>query len=224
MKISISKAILIAAAILLCTVQPAQAQQKIISPSPTRPEVPEVSVFISGNYFGPKLNEVNSVYNTIENEYALPSEIDFKNYYFILAGLRFSPTNQHAVQAEFGGSILKSPQKGSTNFLQEYYGGGSYLLSLPVSTAFIYAGGGLGCVWLNTERTYASRLGVAQVNAQLGQIHGILGIEFFTQSGVSISFEGRYSYATAISPLRSDLDFTLKGISGGIQIGVPIIM
>ena len=72
----------------------------------------------------------------------------------------------------------------------------------------IYGGGGLGYIWLNTQRTYTTRPGVAQVNAQLAQLHGLVGIQFFAQSGVSFSLEGRYNYATTISPIRADLDFT----------------
>ena len=88
----------------------------------------------------------------------------------------------------------------------------------------IYGGGGLGYIWLNTQRTYTTRPGVAQVNAQLAQLHGLFGLQFFAQSGVSFSLEGRYNYATTVSPLRADLDFTMKGFAGGIQIGIPIIM
>jgi len=86
----------------------------------------------------------------------------------------------------------------------------------------IYGGGGLGYIWLNTQRTYGTRLGVVTVNGQLVQIHGILGIEFFDPSGVSFALEGRYSNATTVSPTRADLDFTIKGIDVGIRIGVPI--
>ena len=84
-------------------------------------------------------------------------------------------------------------------------------------------GGGLGYLWLNTQRTYIALPGVAQVNAQLAQLHGMIGIEFFTSSGVSLALEGRYIYAATVSPTRADLDFTMKGITGGIQIGIPIV-
>jgi hypothetical protein len=77
---------------------------------------------------------------------------------------------------------------------------------------------------LNTQRTYTTRLGVAAVNAQLAQLHALFGLQFFEPSGVSFSLEGRYNYATTVWPQRADLNFTMKGISAGIQIGVPINM
>lgn len=88
----------------------------------------------------------------------------------------------------------------------------------------IYGGGGLGYVWLNTQRTYNTRLGIAEVNGQLAQLHALFGLEFFEPSGVSFSLEGRYNYATTVRPQRADLNFKMKGMAGGIQIGIPIIM
>jgi hypothetical protein len=224
MKASISMLILLVVVSLIIPQSLVWGQQKPITLSPQKSVVPTVSIFVAGNYFGPKLTGINAAYSTIESNFALPSGTDFKNYYFVLAGVRISPTNGEAIQAEVGGSVLKSPKGNSTNFLQEYYGGGSYILSLPISTFSIYGGGGLGYIWLNTQRTYTARLGVAQVNAQLAQLHGLFGIQFFQQSGVSFALEGRYNYATTILPLRADLDFTLKGFAGGIQVGIPIIM
>ncbi len=224
MKISVSALVPLLVVIVIIPQVSLWGQQKSTALSSQNSVVPTVSVFVAGNYFGPKFTGVDAVYNTIESNYSLPSGTDFKNYYFVLAGVRFSPTNGQALQAEFGGSVLKSPENNSTNFIQEYYGGGSYILSLPISRISIYGGGGLGCIWLNTQRTYTTSQGVAQVNAQLAQLHGLVGIQFFAQSGVSFALEGRYNYATTISPIRADLDFTQKGFAGGIQIGIPIIM
>jgi len=196
-------------------------QPKTASPATT---VPSLSLFVAGNYFGPKLTDVNTVYQTIEKNFSLPAGNDFKNYYFLLTGLRFSPSAAQAIQGEFGITASRTPKDNSTNFLQIYYGGGSYIISLPLPMVSIYAGGGAGYYWLNTQRTYTTRIGVARVNAQLAQLHGILGIEFFDPSGVSFSLEGRYNYAITTVPKRADLNFTMKGIAAGIQIGVPIIM
>ncbi len=189
-------------------------------------KIPTLSIFIDGSYYGPKLNEINDEYRSIENIYSLPAGNDFKNYYFVLVGVRFTPENAQgqSVQGEFGGSILKSAKDNSTNFLRLYYTGGSYIFSRPVSIVSVYGGGGLGYLWLNTQRTYTSNLGVATVNAQLAELHGMLGIEYFNSSGVSFALEGRYTYATTILPQRADLDFTLKGITAGIRIGIPLLM
>ncbi len=224
MKAPTSVLILFAIASLILSQSLVWGQQRSVTFSPQKPAVPLVSVFIAGNYFEPKFTGVNAVYNTIESNFSLPAGTDFKDYYFTLAGVRISPTKWQAIQAEFGGSVLKVSQDNSTNFLQEYYGGGSYILRLPISAISLYGGGGAGYIWLNTQRTYTTRLGVAQVNAQLAQLHGLFGVEFLEQSGVSISLEGRYNYATTVLPLRADLDFTLKGFAGGLQVGIPIIM
>ncbi|HTR81476.1 MAG TPA: hypothetical protein VMM58_07575 [Bacteroidota bacterium] len=224
MKATFPASILFLITMILIPLSPLWGQQKTVMPQSQKSSAPTVSFFVEGNYFGPKFAEVNAVYSTIENNLSLPAGTDFKNYYFVLAGVRFSPSNTQAIQGEFGGSVLKTVKDNSTNFLQEYYGGGSYILSFPLPMISVYAGGGLGCVWLNTQRTYSTRLGVAEVNAQLAQMHGIVGLEFFNPSGVSFALEGRYNYATTISPRRADLDFTLKGIAGGIRIGVPIIL
>ena len=78
-------------------------QQKSIALSPQKSVVPTVSVFVAGNYFGPKFTGVNAVYNTIESNFSLPSGTDFKNYYFVMAGVGISPTNGQALQANLEG-------------------------------------------------------------------------------------------------------------------------
>jgi hypothetical protein len=196
-----------------------QKQTPVIQP---KVGVSPLTIFVSGSYFGPKFTDVNAVYQVIEHNLSLPAGNDFKSYYFVLTGVRFTPVNGQAVQGEFGGSVMKSAKDNSTNFLQLYYAGGSYIISLPLPMVSIYGGGGLGYLWLNSQRTYATRLGVATVNGQLVQFHGMLGIEFFDASGVSFALEGRYTNATTVSPIRADLDFTVKGIDAGIRIGVPV--
>jgi hypothetical protein len=194
-------------------------QTPVIQP---KAEISPLSIFFSGSYFAPKFTDVNAVYQVIEHNLSLPAGNDFKSYYFALAGVRFTPGNGQCVQAEFGGSVMKSAKDNSTNFLQLYYAGGSYIISLPLPMVSIYGGGGLGYLWLNTQRTYSTRLGVADVNGQLVQLHGMIGIEFFEPSGVSFALEGRYTNATTVSPTRSDLVFSMKGIDVGIRIGVPV--
>ena len=224
MKTSSSVLPLILLASLLIAPSITRGQQKQNLVIQQKSTTPALSLLIGGSYFGQKFADLNGVYTTLEQNLSLPAGSDFKNTYSVLAGLRFSPSSTQAVQGEFGGDVLKSVKDNSTNYLQMYYGGASYLLSLPIQSASIYGGGGVGYIWLNTQRTYSSRLGVAQVNAQLAQIHALFGLEFFDQSGVSFSLEGRYNYASTVRPQRADLNFTMKGMSAGIQIGVPIIM
>lgn len=195
-------------------------------PNPTvnnNSAIPDLSFFAEASYYGVKLPEVNAVYKTIEKNLLLPSGDDFKIPYFVLTGIRFSPSDAHAIRAEFGGSVLKAAKDTSSNFLQLYYTGGSYLYNLPLGVVSVFAGGGLGYIWLNTERTYITRSGVARVNGRLMQLHALFGVEFFTHSGVSFALEGQYAYATTVSPARSDLDMTIKGMSGGVRIGIPLI-
>ena len=223
MKKFISLTVLLLVLFLFVPALFAQVQQKqtpIIQPKPG--DAP-VTVFIAGDYFGQKFADVNTIYQSIEKNYSLPAGSDFKNYYFVMAGVRYTPTIGQSIQGEFGGSVWKAAKGNSTNFMQLYYSGGSYILRIPMQMLSIYGGGGLGYLWLNTQRTYIALPGVAQVNAQLAQLHGMIGIEFFTSSGVSLALEGRYIYAATVSPTRADLDFTMKGITGGIQIGIPIV-
>ncbi|MCL4510259.1 MAG: hypothetical protein M1470_04240 [Bacteroidetes bacterium] len=206
--------------LLLCPPQIAHAQRRVI---------PAVSVFVSGDYFAPKFDDVDAVYNTIEKNYFLPSGKDFKDYYSVMGGVRFSPVEQQWIQAELGASLFKSQvgnsirQTQSINFLQMYYAGGTYAVNLLVGRVSFFIGAGLGYVWLNTQRTYSGQLGIAQVSGNLFQLHGTGGIEFFHPTGVSFALEGGYSYATTPFPKRADLDFTLKGVTGGIKISVPLI-
>ena len=185
--------------------------------------IPDLSFFVEADYYGLKLPEVDAVYRTIERNLSLPKGNDFKIPYFVLTGIRFSPSDTHAIQAEFGGSVLKTAKDTSTNFLQVYYAGGSYLYNLPLGVVSVFAGGGLGYMWLATERTYITRPGVARVNGRLMQLHAMFGVEFYTHSGVSFALEGQYTYATTVSPARSDLDMTIKGMSVGVRIGIPLI-
>ena len=224
MKTSNSAIPLILLASLLIPLSLGWGQQKQNLVVQQKSGVPALSFFVAGSYFGQKFSDLNAVYSSLERNLSLPSGSDFKNTYSVLVGLRVSPSNTQAIQGEFGGDVFKSVKDNSINYLQMYYTGGSYLLRLPISTAAIYGGGGLGYIWLNTQRTYSTRLGVAQVNAQLAQIHALFGLEFFDQSGVSFSLEGRYNYAATVRPQRSDLSFTMKGMAVGIQIGIPIVM
>ena len=224
MKTPITVLILLVVASLIISQSLAWGQQKPITLSPQKYTVPIVSIFVAGNYFGPKLTGINAVYNTLESNFCASPGDRFQELLFC-PGRRADQSHKRASDpGRIWREYSEVPESNSTNFLQEYYAGGSYILSLPISSVSIYAGGGLGCVWLNTQRTYTTNLGVAQINAQLAQLHGLCGIQFLEQSGVSFSLEGRYNYATTISPLRSDLDFTLKGFAGGIQVGIPIIM
>ena len=223
MKTSRSLLIYVFAALLLSPLSGlGQQKQSLVIQQKFAP--PVLSIGVGGSYVGQKLSDLNTVYGDLEKSLSLPSGKDFTNPYDILLWLRLAPSTTQAFQAEYGGSVLKSSAAKSTNFLQTYYGGGSYILSLPLSTASIYVGGGAGYLWLNSQRTYSTRVGVAQENAQLAQLHALFGLQFFNQTGVSLSLEGRYNYASTVRPTRSDLNFTMKGIAGGIQLGIPIIM
>ena len=118
---------------------------------------------------------------------------------------------------------MRTSKDTSTNFLQLYYTGGSYIYTVPIGMISVFAGGGLGYLWLSTERTYITRPGVARVNERLMQLHALFGVEFYNHSGMSFGLVGQYTYATTVSPARSDLDMTIKGVSGGIRIGIPLI-
>jgi hypothetical protein len=201
------------------------AQQKETPPR----VIPAVSFFISGNYFSPKLDDINAVYTTIEKNYYLPAGKDFKSYYSVTGGFKFSPVEQQTIRAEFGVSLYKSPlsssgsETQSTNFLQMYYAGGTYLVNFPFNRLSFFVGPGLGYLRLNTQRTYTDQSGVVHVNANLFQVHGTVGAEFFHPSGISFSLEGGYFYATTPYPRRSDINFTLRGITGGIKVSVPLV-
>jgi hypothetical protein len=188
-----------------------------------KPEIPTLSIFFDGLYYGPKFADVNAIYKTIEQNYSLPRGGDFNNVYNVITGVRFVPMTGQAMQGEFGFSVFKSTRDSSTNYLQLYSLGGSYIVSISLPLVSVYGGGGLSYLWLNTQRTYTTSNGVARVNAQLAQLHGLLGVEFFSHSGVSFALEGRYNYATTITPKRADLNFTLKGITGGVRIGIPLL-
>ncbi len=186
-----------------------------------RSTMPTVALIVGGNYFNPPFTNVDAVYSTIERNFILPTGSAFKSYYDVLAALRLSPVDGQSVQAEVSGSVLKMVKDNTTNYLQLYYLGGSYLVHFMTPVVVPYIGAGAGYEWLNTERSYSTRLGVARVNAQLAQVHGIVGAEYFTAEGVSLGLEARYEYATSIAPRRADLDITLKGITGGLRIGIP---
>lgn len=187
-----------------------------------RPTMPTLALIVGGNYFNPPYTNVDDVYSTIEHNYALPAGSAFKSFYNVLVAVRLSPVDGQSVQAEGSGTVLKMVKDNTTNYLQLYYLGGSYLIHFVTPVVAPYIGAGAGYEWLNTERAYATRIGVARVNSQLAQIHGIIGVEYFTAQGVSVGLEAQYAYATSVAPRRADLDFTLKGITGGLRIGVPL--
>jgi hypothetical protein len=212
---------------LFFTVQTGNAQQKPGRDS--KGGIPTLSFFLAGDYFSPKLTDVDAIFQTIEKNYSLPAGTDFKNYYSVLTGFRFAPVQQQSVQIEFGGSLSRSEPIGvlgdnrSASFMQLYYTGATYLFNPPVGPINIFVGGGLGYVWLNAQRSYAEQPGVARINAGLTQLHGIGGVEYVHPTGVTFSLEGGYSYAITLFPQRSDIDYTIKGFTAGIKLGVPIV-
>ncbi len=214
--------------LILFMIQPGYGQQKQ-SLSAGGKTVPAVSLFVSCDYFSPGFEEVDAIFRTIERNYLLPSGRDFKDYYNVLAGIRFAPVAQQSVQIEFGGSVFKSKSSGllgenqSASFIQMSYVGGTYLFGVPAGPISCFLGGGLGYVWLNAQRSYAIQPGIARINAGLTQLHGLGGVEYLDPTGVTFSVDAGYSFATTLFPTRGDANFTIKGITGGIKIGVPLI-
>ena len=208
---------------LLCSPGTGRAQE-----APRR-MIPAVSAFISADYFAPKFGDVDAAYAAIEKNYFLPAGNDFRSYYSVMGGVRFSPVQQQSLQAELGVSLYKSQlgnsirQTGSINFMQLYYLGGTYLVNFPVQRVSFFIGAGPGYMWLNTQRTYNVEPGVARVGAGLLQLHGTGGVEYYHPTGVSFGLEGGYYYASTPFPERADLDFTLKGFTVGIKVTVPIV-
>lgn len=209
--------------LFLCIPGFAQGQQKSDPAARPKPQTSSLSAFVQGNYFGPKLSDVNSVYSSIEQYYQLPAGHDFKGIYDVLVGVRYDLVPTQAVQGEFGFSILKAKHDSTSNYHQLFSAGGSYILKMGLDMVSIYGGGGVSYLWLNTERSYQTRLGIAHVNGQMVQLHALLGVEFLNPLGVSFALEGRYLYALTVSPKRSDLDFNLKGVTAGIRLGIPIL-
>jgi hypothetical protein len=181
-----------------------------------------VSLFVQGNYFGPKFSDINSVYRSIEQYYQLPAGKDFKGIYDVLVGVRYDILPSQAAQGEFGFSILKAKHGSTSNYHQLFSAGGSYIVKTDLKMISVYGGGGVSYLWLNTERSYQTQLGIAEVNGQMVQLHALLGVEFLVPSGISFAVEGRYLYAITVTPERSDLDINLKGIAAGIRMGIPL--
>jgi hypothetical protein len=208
---------------LLCSPWTGRAQE-----APRR-MIPAVSAFISADYFAPKFGDVNAAYAAIEKSYFLPAGSDFKSYYSLMGGVRFSPVEQQTLQAELGASLFKSQlgnsirQAGSINFMQVYYVGGTYLINFPVQRVSFFLGAGPGYMWLNTQRTYNGQPGVVKVEGNLFQLHGTGGVEYYHPTGVSFGLEGGYYYASTPFPQRADLDFTLQGFTVGFKVTVPIV-
>ena len=207
--------------LFLFTIQAGYAQQK--------QGIPAVSFFVAGDYFSPKFTNVDAVFQTIERNYSLPAGTNFKDYYDVLTGIRFAPVPQHSVQLEFGGSFFRSSSTGSVgdnrsaSYIQMYYSGGTYSYNIPVNSMNFFIGGGLGYIWLSAQRSYAVQPGVAEAKAGLTQLHGLVGAEYVTPSDVSIGLEVGYSYATTLFPQRSDVDFSINGVTAGLKLGVPIV-
>lgn len=210
---------------LVCLPPSVHAQQQEAAPR----MIPAVSVFISGDYFSPNFRDINAVYDAIEKNYYLPAGNSFKDYYSIMGGVRISPVEEQSIRLELGLSLFRSQlgnslaQTRSINFVQMYYFGGTYMVNFPVSPISFFVGVGPGYVWLNTERTYSGQPGTVTVGADLLQVHGIGGIEYFHPTGVSVALEGGYSYATTPFPHRADLDFTLQGFTAGVKVTVPLV-
>jgi len=191
--------------------------------------IPAVSFYVSGDYFSPNFKDVNAVYGTLGQVYSLPDGKDFKDYYTLNGGLKISPVEQQTIRLEASVSLYKS-QLGtpiyntkSINFLQMYYGGATYLVNFPFGRTAFFIGAGPGYVRLNTQRTYSDRAGVVRVNGNLFQLHATGGVDFYQSSGVAFGLEIGYAYATTPYTRSADLDFTLKGVTGGISITVPLV-
>lgn len=191
--------------------------------------VPLLSAFASASYFAPGLGDLDGVYRKIEHVHALPNGGDFKTYYTLSGGVRFAPTSLQFLELEGTGSIFKSKpslegvENPPTNYLRMYSVNGSYVVNFPVLRyLFLSIGGGVGYVWLHSERSYSSRA-IAHVNGELLELHSFLGGELFYLNGTSLMVRIGYSYATTMVPHHADCDFTLKGITIKAGFHVPIL-
>ena len=111
MKKFISLTVLLLVLFLFVPALFAQVQQKqtpIIQPKPG--DAP-VTVFIAGDYFGQNFADVNTIYQSIEKNYSLPAGSDFKNYYFVMAGVRYTPTIGQSIQGGIRRKRLESRQR-----------------------------------------------------------------------------------------------------------------
>jgi hypothetical protein len=200
------------------SIAPAQKKQEIKPKSSNQ----NFSLFISANYFGPALTDINAVYKTIEKNYLLHSGNDFNNIFTIVAGMEYTFSMRQSVQGEFGFGLMKTNKGASTNYLQLYSVGSTYMYSVPIiGMVSINGGFGVGHMWINTQRDYKSNAGKAYVNAKLAEVHVLLDIEYVNPNGVSFAVEGRYLFSTSLYPERSNLDFSANGIIGGIRVGIP---
>lgn len=194
------------------------AQQK----EPSGREVQALQGFVSAGYMRTPLGDVDRVFSIIERNYRTAQGKEFKTLYYFSTGLRYELQPGHIVRGELFGTVWKEIEDQSSNYLSSFDLAATYLYELSVPFVNVYGGAGFGYVWLNAQRTYSTHRGVATVETQLAEVHGVVGAVYRLHQNATVGIEGRYMIAETITPESRDHDIGFRGFTAGAVISFGI--
>jgi opacity protein-like surface antigen len=186
-----------------------------------KPDGVSVRIGVAGDYFAPKLNDLNDAYAAEEAMRSLPQGKEIKSFYLGRTALSLHFAKMHTLQLEGAMSYLKQCETPTTNYLRVYYGGGSYLISPFDFKVNPYAGVGCGVILFNAQRTYEEHVGISSLDHQ-AELHGIVGVDYNVASRWTLTLEGRYMHVPKLTFIRPAMELDISTFSVGIGIQYSI--
>lgn len=181
-----------------------------------------INVQIGGDYSLVKFDALNDHITTITKNFHLPESKSLRNYYFVYGGISFNIDEYNELRLLGGISLNKQKDSLSQNYLQIYKSSLAYLFHFPINSISIYAGPGIGMMFIRSETTYEQWNGSLLVNTKLLDATAIVGVDYTSANSMVIGIEGSYNYATTIYSSSTHLDFTIKGFQAGAKLTIPL--
>lgn len=181
-----------------------------------------INVQIGGDFSLVEFNGLNEHISKITKNYKLPVSKTLRNYYYVYGGVAVNVDEHNEIRLLGGISLNKQNDSLSQNYLQIYKCNLTYLFHYPINNISVYAGPGIGMMFIRSETTFEQWNGSLLVNTNLLDAVAIVGVDYTSSNSMVIGIEGNYNYATTIHSNTTHLDFTIKGFQCGVKLTLPL--
>jgi opacity protein-like surface antigen len=181
-----------------------------------------INVQIGGDFSLVKFTKLNDHIAMITKNFHLPESKSLRNYYYLYGGVSVNVDEHNELRLLGGISLNKQNDSLSQNYLQIYKCNLTYLFHYPINNISVYAGPGIGMMFIRSETTFEQWNGSLLVNTNLLDAVAIIGVDYTSSNSMVIGIEGSYNYATTIHSNTTHLDFTFKGFQVGVKLTIPL--
>lgn len=182
-----------------------------------------ISVGARFSFYGPKLDNISSAFDALEDTLGLSRAPEFKIFYLAQANVRYDITAQHSVSLELGLNLSNTKLGKSETIVRAYSLGAEYYYSLKNRrTDFYGLDAGAGAAWMvsNFERNYdVQRVSVLKKSVALNA--SIVGwVSPFRP--LSIEVEARYLFVPSINVDYPQSTIKMSSVVLGAGISIAL--